>query len=142
MERIEKGELEMEKTACWSLYAWGNSGERYLNMEKKKELQEYILDELVEEHGKSEFEDEAWIMDFGYTYPWEADRIYGAIEIYASLHPDILLEIEYINDTEGQQEKTRYLGNEKEKREQIRYYRPFTKLKGKDDQKLSCEYSI
>ena len=131
----------MDNKAWWKLHAWGDHGERHLAMEEKKELQNYILGELVEIHDKSEYEDEAWVMDFGYTYPWEAERIYGAIEIYASLHPDILIEVEYISDEEGLQEKTRYLGKEKEKREQIRYYRPFTKLTSKDDQKLSCEYS-
>ena len=111
-------------------------GNRYLSASEKENIQDWVSDYGYEVFFCSHSNDEPEIMSFCDTSFFAYERIVEGLKNYASLNPDILLELEYACEDDDCYELTRFKGKETEAVERVEFFPPFAKLsiEGENDQ--------
>lgn len=115
----------------YDLRGWGPSG-RFLSAFEKEEIQDYVLDEGVEDCGCSHSDSDEYIMSFCDTSFHAYDNVRKALSDYASRRPDFLLELDFASEAEDHQ-RIRFRGDDVEELDRMEFYPPFVKLTRKDD---------
>ena len=111
----------------FSVNGYGKNG-RFLSASEKEALQDWLIDDGMDDYFCSARNDEAAVVWFSDTSFHAYDNVCSSLESFTKIHPEIVVEVEYAGIDDDDYKRMRFKSGNIEVVDRVEYYPPFTKI--------------